>query len=142
MLLIGRYDLRWQKIELLSLFVQLLLECKSILYQKVKFESNMNRCHCLPNCTVTVLLLTLPNCHWLLGSSVQFALPNFPGDDFIDDVIDWSWWWEKVAHQIWWWRHCHVMRYSLSKFTAYTYLRALISACLYGIPQLIVAISR
>jgi len=33
-----------------------------------------------------------------MDSSVQFALPNFPGYDVIDDVIDWSWWWEKVAH--------------------------------------------
>jgi len=32
-------------------------------------------------------------------SSVQFALPNFSGDDVIVDVIDWSWKWEKVAHQ-------------------------------------------
>jgi len=31
-LLIGRYYLRWQKIKMLCLFVQLLLECRSILY--------------------------------------------------------------------------------------------------------------
>jgi len=30
--IIGRYDLRWQKVKFLRLFVQLLLECKSILY--------------------------------------------------------------------------------------------------------------
>ena len=61
------------------------------------------------------------------GFSVQFALPNFLGDDDIDDVFNWSWWWEKVAHKIWWWCHNYVMRYSLSKLTAYTYLRAFIS---------------
>jgi len=71
------------------------------------------------------------------GSSAQFALPIFPGDD----VIDWSWWWEKVAHQIWWWRHRYVMRYSLSKLTAYTCLKAFISACLYGVPQLTLALN-
>jgi len=70
------------------------------------------------------------------GSSVQFALPNFPGDDVVDDVIDGSWWREKVTHQNWWWRHYHVMRY-LSKLTAYTCRTAFISACLYGVPQLI-----
>ena len=64
------------------------------------------------------------------------TLPNFPGDDVIDDVIDWNWWWEKVAHKIWWRRHFHVMRYSLSKLTAYTYLTAFISACLYRVLQL------
>jgi len=33
---------------------------------------------------VSVNLLLLQH----LGSSVEFALPNFPGDDVIDDVID------------------------------------------------------
>jgi len=72
----------------------------------------------------------------ILGSSVQFFLPNFSCDDVIDDVIDWSWCWQKVTHQIWWWRHYHLMRYSLSKLTACTYLRAFISACLYGVLEM------
>jgi len=72
------------------------------------------------------------------ASSVQFAVPIFQGDNVIDDIIDWSGWWEKVAHQCWWWRHGYVMRCSLSKFTALIYVS--ISACLYGVPQLILAL--
>jgi len=54
--LIGRYVLHWQKIKLLSLFVQLLLEYKISYARKSILKMvpyiGMNHCHCLSNATV------------------------------------------------------------------------------------------